>query len=78
MVLGILSLTIPYLGFILGIIAIVYSRKASKEIASSDQNGKGMATAGLVTGIISVSLYAIVIIFIAVIVILTTATSSTS
>jgi len=62
MVMGILSLIIPYVGLILGILAIVYARKASKEIENTGQAGKGFATAGLVTGIIGTALYAIFII----------------
>lgn len=63
MVLGILSLIIPYIGFILGIIAIVLSRRASREIQYTGQNGKGFATAGLVCGIIGTAIYAVVIVF---------------
>ncbi|WP_445506503.1 DUF4190 domain-containing protein [Niallia sp. 03190] len=47
LVLGILSLVIPYVGLILGIIGIVLAKKAFYEIAQLNYNGKGMAIAGL-------------------------------
>ncbi|WP_339060820.1 DUF4190 domain-containing protein [Tepidibacillus marianensis] len=62
LVLGIVSLMIPYVGLIVGIVGIVYAKKAIAEIAQTQDNGKGMAVAGLVTSIISVALYAILII----------------
>ncbi|NEW07579.1 DUF4190 domain-containing protein [Paenibacillus sp. SYP-B3998] len=61
MVLGILSIVIPYIGFILGIIAIVFSRIAAKEIRLRGDQGRGFATTGLVCGIIGTALYAIII-----------------
>nr|WP_235857603.1 DUF4190 domain-containing protein [Paenibacillus albiflavus] len=67
LVLGILSLVIPYAGFIIGIIAIVFAKLANDEIKRTGEAGKGMATAGMVTGIIGTALYAIVIIFVIII-----------
>ncbi|KEO84825.1 DUF4190 domain-containing protein [Tumebacillus flagellatus] len=62
MILGIVSLVIPYVGLITGIIAMVLSSSSKKEIARSGQAGHGMATAGFVTGLIAVILYGIFII----------------
>lgn len=62
MVLGILSLLVPYVGFILGIIAIILGVSSKKDIRRTGEAGQGMATAGFVTGIISVVLYGIIII----------------
>jgi Domain of unknown function (DUF4190) len=62
LVLGILSLVIPYLGFIIGIVAIVFAKLAKDEIKRTGDEGRGLATAGLVTGIIGTALYSIIII----------------
>ncbi|MGV3488918.1 MAG: DUF4190 domain-containing protein [Tuberibacillus sp.] len=64
MVLGICALVVPYVGLILGIIAIVLSNQAKKEIRNTGEGGNGMAVAGLVCGIIGVAIYALIIIFI--------------
>jgi len=61
LVLGILSLVIPYLGIIVGIIAIVFAKLAFNELRSGGEQGKGLAVAGLVCGIIGVAIYAIFI-----------------
>ncbi|MDC3412236.1 DUF4190 domain-containing protein [Aquibacillus sp. 3ASR75-11] len=62
MVLGILSLVIPYIGFVLGIIGIVLAKKSFNEIEQNEQGGRGMAIAGLTTSIIGTALYALLII----------------
>jgi putative exporter of polyketide antibiotics len=51
LVLGIVGLVCC--GFIAGIPAIILGNMAKKEIATSGQGGGGMATAGLVLGIIA-------------------------
>ncbi|MFC5699784.1 DUF4190 domain-containing protein [Cohnella faecalis] len=61
MVLGICSIAIPYIGFIIGIIAIIFSSLSLKEIKRNGDQGRGMAVAGLVCGIIGTALYAIII-----------------
>jgi hypothetical protein len=65
LVLGILSI-IPGLyfgGIVMGILAIVFSRMAMTRIRAtpSSINGQGFATAGLVTGIVGLSLSVMVI-----------------
>ncbi|WDQ34623.1 DUF4190 domain-containing protein [Paenibacillus marchantiae] len=64
LVLGILSLTIPYLGFFIGIVAIIFASLALKELRIRMEQGKGLAIAGLVCGIIGTALYAILIILV--------------
>ncbi|WP_222599481.1 DUF4190 domain-containing protein [Aquibacillus kalidii] len=64
MVLGILSILIPYLGFFLGIIGIVLAAKALKEIRNYNQGGRGLANASLTTSIIGTSFYAILILMV--------------
>jgi hypothetical protein len=53
------------LPFILSIVAIALGASAKKRIARSGEAGDGMATAGLVLGIISLVGYGLVIAFIA-------------
>ena len=57
LVLGILAIVIPYIGLILGIIAIILANKSFKEIENSKEEGKGMAIGGLTCGIIGTSIY---------------------
>lgn len=55
LVLGILSIVSCWLGVVLGILAVVFSIVARKQIsaqAPGTMTGTGMATAGLVTGIV--------------------------
>ncbi|MBU8917624.1 DUF4190 domain-containing protein [Bacillus sp. FJAT-29953] len=58
---GILSLFIPFIGLILGIIGIVFSRIAVKQIKKTNENGRGLATAGLICSIIGVILQLLLI-----------------
>ncbi|NHC38940.1 DUF4190 domain-containing protein [Bacillus sp. MM2020_1] len=51
---GILSLFIPFIGAVLGIIGIVFSRKAVKQINKTNENGRGLATAGLICSIVGI------------------------
>ncbi|WP_340015899.1 DUF4190 domain-containing protein [Paenibacillus sp. FSL K6-1318] len=62
LVLGILSLTIPYLGFLIGIVAIIFASLAFKEIRIRMEQGKGLAIAGLVCGIIGTAIYTVLIV----------------
>ncbi|HEU5140946.1 MAG TPA: DUF4190 domain-containing protein [Bacillales bacterium] len=63
MVLGILAVVVPYIGLILGIIAIVFAKGSMDAIKKTGEAGRGMAVAGLVCGIVAVGLYAILILF---------------
>ncbi|MBO1004871.1 DUF4190 domain-containing protein [Pseudogracilibacillus auburnensis] len=56
LVLGALALTIPFVGFITGIIGIIISLKATKQIKATNENGQGVATAGLVCSIVGLVL----------------------
>lgn len=66
LVLGILSLMIPFVGFLLGIIAIILASISFKEIRIRYEQGKGMAIAGLVTGILG-TLFGLILIAVIVI-----------
>lgn len=45
---GILSILIPIIGLVLGIIGVVASRKAIREIEKTSEDGRGLATSGLI------------------------------
>jgi hypothetical protein len=64
MVLGILAIIVPYIGLILGIIAIVFAKISLTEIKKRGDNGRGMAITGLVCGIVGTALYAVIIIIV--------------
>ncbi|MBK3496467.1 DUF4190 domain-containing protein [Viridibacillus sp. YIM B01967] len=52
--LGVLSILIPYIGLILGVIGVVFSRKATKEILKTNQGGGGLATSGLICSVVGI------------------------
>lgn len=62
LVLGILSIVVPYIGFILGIIAIIFGKNAMAEIRSTHESGHGLALTGLICGIVGVAIYGLIII----------------
>ncbi|MDQ0087318.1 vacuolar-type H+-ATPase subunit I/STV1 [Paenibacillus anaericanus] len=64
LVLGILSVMIPYVGFLMGIIAIVFSSLSFKEIKRTNEQGKGLSIAGLVCGIVGTVLWGIIILIV--------------
>ncbi|WP_425453990.1 DUF4190 domain-containing protein [Paenibacillus flagellatus] len=64
LVLGILSIVLPYIGLIIGIIAIVFASLSFKEIKRTGEQGRGMAIAGLVCGIIGTAIYAIIVLIV--------------
>nr|WP_082560348.1 MULTISPECIES: DUF4190 domain-containing protein [Paenibacillus] len=64
LVLGILSIMIPYIGFVIGIVAIIFAALSLKEINARMEQGKGLAVAGLVCGIIGTLIYALIILFV--------------
>ncbi|BFH62332.1 DUF4190 domain-containing protein [Paenibacillus azoreducens] len=66
LVLGILSIVSPWFGVILGIIAIVFASLALRDIKSKHEGGRGLAIGGLVCGIVSIVLYGIMILIVAV------------
>lgn len=67
MVLGILSLLIPCLGIITGLLAVIFGGVSLGQINRSRGRlgGRGMAITGLVTGIITLTLYAVYFLLIA-------------
>ncbi len=61
LVLGILSVMIPYVGFILGILAIIFAKMSFTELKKRNDGGKGLAVAGLVCGIVGTVLYGLIL-----------------
>ncbi|UQZ37025.1 hypothetical protein C2I18_27915 [Paenibacillus sp. PK3_47] len=61
LVLGILSIVTPYIGLLFGIIAIILSAFSLREIRNRYEQGKGLAIAGLVCGIIGTVIYAVIL-----------------
>ncbi|PYZ97553.1 hypothetical protein CR205_02860 [Alteribacter lacisalsi] len=59
---GITSLLIPALGLFLGVAAIIFSVIAKNEIRRVGENGEGLATAGLVCGIVAIVLQFLLIV----------------
>ena len=52
--LGVLSILIPHIGLILGVIGVVVSRKATKEIVKTNEGGSGLATSGLICSVVGI------------------------
>jgi hypothetical protein len=65
LVLGILAVVLPYIGSLIGIIAIIFASISLKEIKRNQEQGRGMAIAGLVCGIVGTAIYALLILFLA-------------
>src|SRR5205085_3462450 len=72
MVVGICAIVIPYIGVILGIVAIVLANKSKRAIAAQPgrYTGEGMAKAGKILGIVAICLYTVVIVFAAIVFVL--------
>ncbi|QJD86108.1 DUF4190 domain-containing protein [Cohnella herbarum] len=64
LVLGILAIVLPYIGFIVGIIAIIFASLSLKEIKRTQEQGRGLAIAGLVCGIVGTAVYAVILLFV--------------
>lgn len=52
--LGILSILIPFIGLVLGIIGVIVSRKATKVMLNTDESGRGLATSGLICSVVGI------------------------
>ena len=61
LVMGILSIFIPFVGLILGIIGIILSIISVKEINDLSENGRGLAISGRVCSIVGVCIQVILI-----------------
>ncbi|MGE7765708.1 DUF4190 domain-containing protein [Peribacillus sp. NPDC096540] len=61
LIMGILSILIPFIGIILGILGLIFASKSKKEISQSGESGHGLVTAGKVCSIIGIILNVILI-----------------
>ncbi|WP_349774109.1 DUF4190 domain-containing protein [Sporosarcina aquimarina] len=52
--LGILTIFLPMIGLVLGILGVVFSRIATKEIVKTNESGKGLATSGLICSVVGI------------------------
>lgn len=59
--LGVLSIILPYIGLILGIIGIVISSKSIGELDQSNERGRGLAVSGKVCSIVGVCIQTVLI-----------------
>jgi len=57
-IVGLALAWVPFVGIILGIIATVFGGIAIRNANAGKTGGKGMAIAGLVTGVLAVALFA--------------------
>ncbi|HET7578045.1 MAG TPA: DUF4190 domain-containing protein [Bacillales bacterium] len=64
LVLGILSVLIPYLGVILGIIAIVFGNQAKRITDQNGEAGRGLAVAGFVCGIVGLCFWGLMVLLV--------------
>ena len=61
--LGVLSVAIPYLGIVLGVIGLIMASKGLREIARSGEKGRPLAIAGRICSIVGVCIQGIVLAF---------------
>ena len=54
LILGILSVMMPFIGFVLGIVGLIFSFQAIKEINLSNEKGNGLAIAGRILSIVGI------------------------
>ncbi|MFJ7638075.1 DUF4190 domain-containing protein [Peribacillus sp. NPDC097206] len=64
LILGILSLLIPFIGVILGIIGLIFASNGTKEIVHSGEPGINLATAGKVCSIMGIIFNMIIVLII--------------
>ncbi|MCK1982923.1 MULTISPECIES: DUF4190 domain-containing protein [Peribacillus] len=61
LIMGVLSLFIPFIGIILGILGLIFASKSKKEIKVTGESGDGLVTAGKVCSIVGIILNVLVI-----------------
>lgn len=61
LILGIVSLIIPFVGFITAVVGIIFSMKSLKTIKQTGEPGKGLSITGLVCSIIAILMYLLVV-----------------
>ncbi|MDM5212361.1 DUF4190 domain-containing protein [Peribacillus sp. NJ4] len=61
LIMGVLSLLIPFIGIVLGILGLIFAAKSKQEMKLTGETGNGLVTAGKVCSIIGIFLNVIVI-----------------
>ncbi|MFS0764224.1 MULTISPECIES: DUF4190 domain-containing protein [Peribacillus] len=61
LIMGVLSLFIPFVGIILGILGLIFASKSKQEIKLTGESGDGLVTAGKVCSIVGIILNVLVI-----------------
>ncbi|TKH02540.1 DUF4190 domain-containing protein [Peribacillus simplex] len=61
LIMGVLSLFIPFIGIILGILGLLFASKSKQEIKLTGESGDGLVTAGKVCSIVGIILNVLVI-----------------
>ncbi|MFJ9382290.1 DUF4190 domain-containing protein [Peribacillus sp. NPDC101481] len=61
LIMGVLSLFIPFIGIILGILGLIFASKGKQEIKLTGESGDGLVTAGKVCSIVGIILNVLVI-----------------
>ncbi|MFF2498232.1 DUF4190 domain-containing protein [Peribacillus sp. NPDC058075] len=61
LIMGVLSLFIPFIGIILGILGLIFASKSKKEMKVTGESGDGLVTAGKVCSIVGIILNVLVI-----------------
>lgn len=61
LIMGVLSLLIPFIGIVLGILGLIFAAKSKQEMKLTGETGNGLVTAGKVCSIIGIILNVIVI-----------------
>lgn len=69
LVLGIVSIIIPYVGFLPGIVGIILGILSLKELKASGEQGRGLSIAGLICSIIGTLLWLVVLLIVVIVVI---------
>ncbi|MEE6131407.1 DUF4190 domain-containing protein [Priestia sp. GS2] len=61
LILGVLSLAIPYIGIIIGVAGLLFSVKSTKEIKKNLEKGKGFALTGGIFSTLGIGIQAVML-----------------
>ncbi|MFZ3579488.1 DUF4190 domain-containing protein [Virgibacillus sp. DJP39] len=60
--LGVLSILLPFIGLVIGVIGVVVSRKATKEISNTNKGGREFAVSGLICSLVGITIQTLAIV----------------
>ncbi|PJN89784.1 DUF4190 domain-containing protein [Bacillus sp. mrc49] len=61
LIMGVLSLLIPFIGIILGVLGLIFASKSKAEMKLTGESGNGLVTAGKVCSIVGIILNVVAI-----------------